>query len=84
MQLETIAPSLQKDVIASFWTMLRELESKADDNDDPILKLWVEGWYRQWNAMTSDDKEPRWLARQKNAQNMEKVDAIARKRGLIS
>lgn len=62
MQLETIAPDLQPAVIASFWTMLRELEGHARDTNDAVLYVWVEGWYRQWNAMTGDDKAPAWLS----------------------
>lgn len=60
MQLETIAPELHKDVIASFWMMLGELESQANSDRDPILQVQVEGWYRQWNTMTGDNKHPRW------------------------
>lgn len=57
MQLETIAKKLQKDVIASFWSMLQTLEGQAENNLD---KHFVEGYYRQWNAMTGDDKKARW------------------------
>lgn len=32
----------------------------ADNNDDTVLKVQVEGWYKQWNRMTGDDKEPNW------------------------
>ena len=56
MNLNTIAKSLQPDVISSFWAMLQELRSQADGNDDRVLKVQVEGWYRQWNAMTGDNK----------------------------
>ena len=57
MQLEKIAPKLQPDVIASFWAMLQELESNADNALD---RHFVEGYYRQWNTMTDDNKAPRW------------------------
>lgn len=60
MQTKTIAPELQEDALSSFWTMLQELESLTYKDKDPVLRLWVEGWYRQWNAMTGDDKQPRW------------------------
>lgn len=59
LQLNEIKRSMHKDVIGSFWTMLQECESKAADNNDPLLKLWVEGWYKQWNRMTGDNKKPR-------------------------
>jgi hypothetical protein len=58
MQTESIAKKLQKDFIGSFWSMLRELEEAAENNLD---KHFVEGYYRQWNAVTGDDKKPRWM-----------------------
>jgi hypothetical protein len=70
VQLKTIAPALQEDVISSFWTMLRECESRADDEKDPVLCVWVEGWYRQWNRMTGDDKQPVWLMREASAKHV--------------
>jgi acyl carrier protein len=60
MNLNTITKSLQPDVISSFWTMLQELRSQADGNDDRVLKVQVEGWYRQWNTMTGDNKTVTW------------------------
>lgn len=66
-QLETIAPDLQKDIIGSFWSMLRECEGRADDNDDRVLKHQVEGYYRQWNEMTNMTHEPIWVRRAKDA-----------------
>lgn len=60
MNLETIAPSQQKDVISSFWTMLKECESKAEENNDPVLKHWVKSWHKQWNEITGADQKPRW------------------------
>jgi acyl carrier protein len=60
MNLNTIAESLQPDVISSFWTMLQECRSQADCNDDVLLKRQVECWYRQWNAMTGDNKAVSW------------------------
>lgn len=62
-QLDTIAPELQKDVISSFWTMLGLLENQVENSDGNLhlTKHWVEGWYRQWNSITNDDKKPKWL-----------------------
>ena len=60
MQLENIPKKFQKDFISSFWSMLRENEAHADNNNDPVLKHFVEGWYRQWNDVTGDDKKARW------------------------
>jgi hypothetical protein len=68
-QLKTIAPAMQEDVIASFWTMMKECESDADTNKDAVLKVWVEGWFRQWNRMTGDDKQPAWVTRAADAQS---------------
>ena len=58
MQIATIAKEEQANMISSFWSMLRELESHAENNLD---KHFVEGYYRQWNRVTGDNKKPRWL-----------------------
>lgn len=58
--LNPIPKKMQADVISSYWTMLRELESKAEDSNDRILMVQVEGFYRLWNKMTGDNKSPRW------------------------
>ena len=60
MQLNTIAQEEQEDAISTFWTMLQECEGKANDVNDPVLRHWVDGWYRQWNRITGDNKAPRW------------------------
>lgn len=60
MNLTTIPKRMQPDVISSFWSMLGELRTQADNDDDRTLKVQVEGWYRQWNEMTGDNKEPKW------------------------
>jgi hypothetical protein len=62
MQLETIAKKHQKDIIASFWSMLRELETQADNEGSALAKHFVEAYYRQWNEMTGDNKSPRWVS----------------------
>lgn len=49
----------QEDLMGSFWTMLKELESHTDSND-VLLKRWVEGWHGQWNRLTGDNTQPRW------------------------
>lgn len=59
LELNKIKRSMHADIIASFWMMLRELEEKADYGSQ-LDKVQVEGWYRQWNRMTGDDKVPRW------------------------
>jgi hypothetical protein len=62
IELHKIKRSMHKDVIDSFWTMLQELETQANNEDDRLLKHQVEGWYRQWNRMTGDTKTARWTA----------------------
>jgi len=67
MNLETIDTKEQKDFIASFWTMLRECESHADNTGDSVLKHMVAGWCKQWNRVTDDDKVPVWVPREAKA-----------------
>lgn len=62
MQTREIPKEHQEDMLASFWTMLKECEAKAEDQGSPLLRVWVEQWYSQWNAVTGDDKKPRWAA----------------------
>lgn len=62
-QFKTIEAGLQEGVIGSFWQMLRQLESSADDKKNMLEKHFVEGWYAQWNEMTGDDKQPMWKTR---------------------
>lgn len=57
LELNKIKRSMHADVISSFWSMLQELESKADD---ALLRHQVECWYRQWNRMTGDTKIAVW------------------------
>lgn len=61
MTLDRIPKSLHSDVIANYWMMLRELEVQADNENDPILKISVQGHYALWNKMTGDNKQPRWM-----------------------
>jgi hypothetical protein len=63
--LNNIPKDMQEDFIASFWAMLRECETTADNNNDPILKHMVSGYYRQWNKVADDNKEPCWISRSK-------------------
>ena len=65
VQLENIPKKEQKDVLSSFWFMLRTCESMADCNDDRLLKRDVEGFYRQWNRITGANYNPIWIERKK-------------------
>ena len=58
-----IPKSEQANIMASFWSMLRELESQADDKNRELEKHQVEGYYRQWNKIMDDNKEPYWVTR---------------------
>lgn len=68
MQTTTIAKKEQENMLSSFWTMLKECESKVDNSatKDPVLKHWVEQWYGQWNRVTGDNKEPVWVTRERS------------------
>lgn len=59
-QLTTVPANEQENMISSFWTMLQECERSAAENNDPILRLWVEQWYSQWNRITGDNKVAKW------------------------
>jgi hypothetical protein len=67
MQMTKIAPKEQESVLSSFWMMLGECETRADNDDDRVLKHQVAQWYQQWNRITGDTKEPRWVERDKRA-----------------
>ena len=51
----------KENVLFSFWYMLQECEAKAMDEDDTLLKIQVEGFYRQWNSLTASNQRPRWI-----------------------
>lgn len=56
-----IKPTKQQDIMDSFWTMMKECETNADNDEDRVLKIQVEGWYRQYNTVTGFDLKPRWM-----------------------
>ena len=51
----------QQNVLDNFWLMMRECETKAECNNDVVLKHWVEQWYQIWNRLTGSSNKPRWL-----------------------
>ncbi len=65
-QLTSIPKSEQEHVLSSFWTMMKECESQADNENDAVLKHQVAGWHRQWNRITGDSSEPIWERRAKD------------------
>lgn len=62
MTAYTIPEKSQHDVMCSFWTMLRELELQAQNEQDPVMMHWVKSWYEQWNELTGDTHKPIWEA----------------------
>lgn len=66
VNLSSIAPSEQECFISSFWSMLKELEHQADSKEaSVILRHEVTGYYKQWNRVTGDNKQPIWVTRSK-------------------
>lgn len=51
------------NIMGSFWSMMTELETQADNNDDRLLKHMVDGYFRQWNLVMKDNKQSRWERR---------------------
>lgn len=50
----------QHGVMESFWTMMKNLEIVADNENDPVMKNMVEGFFRQWNRIADDTSTPIW------------------------
>lgn len=59
--MKRLTPQQQQNLVDSHWTMMMELESQAFSNDDRVLMVQVEGWFRQWNELTGDNRQPRWV-----------------------
>ncbi len=55
----------QANVMSSFWSMMTTLESDADNTGNQLDRHQVEGYFRQWNKLMKDNKEPRWVVRAK-------------------
>ena len=55
----------QPNVMASFWSMMVQLETQADNDGNALDKHMVESYFRQWNSLMDDDKEPAWVRRSK-------------------
>ena len=50
----------QQDLLDSFWYLLGEAESKAMNDNDPLLKHQVECFYRQYAELTGRVGTPCW------------------------
>ena len=59
--MKRLTPQQQQNLVDSHWTMMMELESQAFSDDDRVLKVQVEGWFRQWNELTGENRQPRWV-----------------------
>lgn len=57
-----ISDDEQQNMLSSFLQMLVECEIKAQCDNDPVLKHWVEQWFQQWNRVTGDNKKPQWIS----------------------
>ena len=61
----------QTSVMESFWSMMMELESQADvEKGKALEKHFVEAYFRQWNEIMKDTKEPAWVRRAKKEHNV--------------
>lgn len=58
--LQYIPQAEAGNVLNAFWYTLREMEARAHDENDPLHKHMVEGYYRLWNRITNGDKKARW------------------------
>jgi acyl carrier protein len=52
--------------------MLRECETKVENDNDPVLKHWVEQWYNQWNVITVGEQSPSWIKAEKPSEKEER------------
>lgn len=57
----------QENLLDNFWAMLQECETKAEADNDPVLKHQVEQYYQQYNRVRlqtlrgSEQLKPRWI-----------------------
>lgn len=61
VNLTDIPKDEREGMISSFWQMLQECEQIADQNDDRVLKHFVNEWYVQWNRITGSNNKPGWI-----------------------
>ena len=58
-----IPKAKQANVMSCFWSMLKELESKADGDKDALLKHQVAAYFKVWNDICDDTAVPVWVTR---------------------
>lgn len=59
--LDDIPKEEHANVISCFWQMMRELEEQARNTKSRLDEIAVEGYYRLWNRITNDNKQPAWM-----------------------
>ena len=78
-----ISAKEQTGVMESFWSMMKELESQADQAGHSLEKHMVEGYFRQWNRIMKDTARPSWVARaERVAQEAAEAEALIAKNSL--
>ena len=63
----TIPKNEHTNVMSSFWSMMMELETQADNTNSALDKHMVAGYFSQWNRIMGDNKEPSWVRREARA-----------------
>lgn len=78
-----ISAKEQTGVMESFWSMMKELESQADQERRNLEKHMVEGYFRQWNRIMKDTARPSWVLRaERIAQEAAEAEALIAKNSL--
>lgn len=54
-------------VMSSFWAMMKQLETQADNSNNAFEKHTVESYFEQWNELMTDTAEPSWVHRAKKS-----------------
>jgi hypothetical protein len=60
MKNRTIPGKEQEQILDEYWVMLSECKQRAIQNNDRVLKHWVEEWYKSWNRVTLEHQLPNW------------------------
>lgn len=59
--LDDIPKEEHANVISCYWQMMRRAEENARNTKSRLDELEAEGYYRLWNRMTNDNKQPAWM-----------------------
>ena len=51
------------DVMSTLWRLMGSAETHADNTNNSVDKLMVQGSYHLWNDITGDTKKPIWVRR---------------------